>query len=194
MITGLAVAALEGIAWTHTPIYTQKISVWLVYGMAILERMTDRGIRAFAGRNLFRGYPFFYEKRYILEWCVLIAVYVAWSALIYITPAYQQVTILRDMLCLLLVTGCFYGLCVLADGWIPAWFSGIRKADSVSEKSSHGILVRVIWAGICMLLTIGLLWLCHKYLIEGAGWGSSLAVFGQMVLTAAAIWLRRLWN
>lgn len=189
LITGLAVAVLESFAWTHTPFYVQKISVWLVYGMAILERMTDWGIRTFAGRNLFRGYPFFYEKRYILEWCMLIAAYVVWSALTYITPAYQQVTGLWDMLCLLGVTGCFYGLCVLADTRIPLWLENYREKADVMLKGND--TVNAIGTVTAVVFSFGLLWLCYKYLIEGAGWGSSLAVFVQMIVTALAIWIGR---
>ncbi len=187
LITGLAVAVLESIAWTKTPFYVQTISVWLVYGMAIIERMTDWGIRTFAGRNLFRGYPFFYEKRYILEWCALIIAYVAWSALIYMTPAYQQVTSLWDMLWLLGVTGCFYGLCVLADAWVPFWLGNYCERASITVKSND--TVKGIGTAIVVVFSLGLLWLCYNYLIEGAGWGSSLAVLGQMIVTALAVWI-----
>lgn len=187
LITGVAVAVLESVAWTHTAPWLQRISVWLVYGMAILERVIDLGMRKFAGRNLFRGYPFFYEKRYLLEWCVLILSYVGWCALIYITPVYDQVTVLKDMLCLMAVTGCFYGLCVLADVWIPALWPGKQKQGRTPVKNSGDSSARIIWTGIGVLCAVILIWLCQRYLTTGAGWKNSLAVLGQMILTAVVM-------
>lgn len=187
LITGVAVAVLESVAWTHTAVWLQEISVWLVYGMAILERVIDLGMVKFAGRNLFRGYPFFYEKRYLLEGCVLIFSYVGWCALVYITPVYHQVTGLKDMLCLMAVTGCFYGLCVLADAWIPVLRSGKQKQNRTPVKNSGGASARMIWTGIGVLCAIILIWLCQWYLTKGAGWKNSLVVLGQMILTAVVM-------
>lgn len=187
LITGGTVAVLESVAWTHTALGLQKISVWLVYGMAILERIIDLGMRKFAGRNLFRGYPFFYEKRYLLEWCVLLASYVGWCAFIYITPVYHQATVLRDMLCLMAVTGCFYGCCILADAGIPILLARKGKQEHDPGTSSGRLSDRGIWTGIGVLCVIALIWSCQKYLITGAGWKNSLMVFGLMVLTAVVM-------
>lgn len=190
LITGLAIAVMESAVWTHTSFWTQEISICLVYGMAVAERIIDRSVRIFAGKSLLRGYSFFYEKLPFLEWMILIAGYILLSVLVYITPLYQQVTYLKDMACLLLAAFCTYGFCILAERKTPVWQHWAEQWKTSVKKTGNASKSFVIGIGICGVITAVLFCVCYVYLKQGAGWLSSGAVLILMILTVS-VWSMR---
>lgn len=185
LVAGFLIALVERIGWKRGNLFSQQISIWLVYGMALTEQLVDHLLRNYIQRSVFRGRDWPYEHRSVLEWLVLISCYGIFGGIVFLSPLYHVVTSLPRMLWLLVLGVAVYGLCLAAVRVQEQWMPFLYR---LQEKRSTAIWVNLA----VLLLIIGAAAVTYQYLLGTNAVVCSILIVGLLFYGCIAANLREL--
>lgn len=185
LVAGFLIALVEWIGWKRGNFFSQQISIWLVYGMALTEQFVDHLLRNYIQRSVFRGRDWPYEHRSVLEWLVLLACYGIFGGGVLLSPLYRIVTSLPRMLWLLVLGVGVYGLCLTAvrvqELWMPLLYH-------LQEKRSFTLAVNLA----VVLLILAAAAVSYRYLLGGNAVICSILIAVLLFIGCIAANLREL--
>ena len=190
VITAVFVALIQSFAAPEIGLFGQGISIFLVYGMAVLEQGVQIVLHRILKRQVIYGNDKWYRHLDLAEWGIRLVCYGIYGGILYLTPLYRQVTTLPYMLESLAGAFCIWGACVAMQQYEEKWNPIVGRVLSKLPMPEQGKK----WIGLVLglLLAAGTVWLQIFYLKHQGGWGIWLCLVCAAFLTVwIAEWYER---